>query len=467
MILKETIFRAYDIRGKAFVDFDEDGFMAIAQSFGQYIKNKHFLEKPKIFVSGDGRQSMPEMASAVISGLQGAGCDVVFGGTIPTPLNYFSLHAGEFNASIQISASHNPADENGLKLTDTKGAVCGEEIQEIKRMAQDLSHIKYAKSGTCLSDCKAVSFLDLYVEKFQSMLSLQHKYKIVLDAGNSVSGLFYPEILRKFNIEVSELYCDLDTSFPNHQPDPERPENLKDVVAKVLEEKADFGLAFDGDGDRLGICLASGEIITADKIIYLLAKDFLSRNPKAKIILDAMSSQTLVEKVSHLGGDVILSPTGHSHIEQNMHKHKSKLGGEQSGHFMFGEDFYGHDDACLAVLRFLQAVENNPNAIKNITEDWESLIELNEKFFAEDSEKFEILEKVKNKLLKLHPNASTIDGIRIDYGENQWAIVRCSNTSPKISVRLEAKNEENLKKISEELFEVLEGEGVKTKLRFY
>ena len=462
MILKDTIFRAYDIRGKAFIDFDEDGFMALAQAFGQYIKEKHKLDIPKIFVSGDGRQSMPELSSAVISGLQGAGCDVVFGGTIPTPLNYFSLHLGNFDASIQISASHNPADENGLKLTDTNGAVCGEEIQIIKKLAQNLTTMKYDKSGECLAQCKPKSFLDEYNKKLSSMLNLKHKYKIVLDAGNSVSGMFYPEILRNFNIKVSELYCDLDTNFPNHQPDPERPENLKDLVKKVLEEKADFGLAFDGDGDRLGICLPSGEIITADKIIYLLAQDFLSRNPNEKIILDAMSSQTLVEKIEHLGGQVILSPTGHSHIEQNMHKYSSKLGGEQSGHFMFGEDFYGHDDACLAVLRFLQAVENNPNAIKEITEDWENLIELNEKFFAEDSEKFEILKKVSEKLLKIHPNASTIDGIRIDYGQNQWAIVRCSNTSPKISVRMEAKNEENLKKISSEIFEVLESEGVKT-----
>jgi len=456
MILKQKIFRAYDIRGEAFVDFDEDGYLAIAHGFGEFIKEKFNIEAPKAFVSGDGRQSMPALFPAVLSGLKAAGCVVTWGGTLPTPINYFAFHEGDFDAAVQISASHNPAQDNGLKLSDRKGAVCGDEIQRIMELSFCHDCRTTNTPGMCENECERVDFFAPYKEKLDRITEGQSPKKIVLDAGNGVAGRFYPEMMKRFGHEVIELYCDLNTTFPNHQPDPERPENLVDAQQKVTETKADFGFVYDGDGDRMGVILADGTALSADKIFYVLAADFLLRNAGASIVVDAMISQTLIEKLKHLGADVIMAKTGHSHIEQAMHEHKSKLGGEQSGHFMFGENFYVHDDACLATLRFLAAVEHNPDLIEEVTTGWPQMLEFSEKLFAPDETKFETLEKVVQELKKEFPDAETMDGIRIDFGDDQWAIIRCSNTSPKIAVRIEARDEEKLEKFKQQLLKTLQ-----------
>ncbi len=454
MILSDKIFRAYDIRGKAYEDYDAEGFYCIAKAFGIYEQEKLKTKKIKVFVSGDGRQSMEDLFPAVVSGLQDVGCEVELGGIITTPMNYYAFHAGDFDASIQLSASHNPWYDNGLKLHDRSGSVCGNEIQKIKDIAktfgaEELS-IKDLELGEYVYEAR-------YLQKLESIIQIKEKNEIVLDAGNGVSGLWYPQILEAFGYEVVELYCDLDTRFPNHQPDPEEPENLEHCRAKVLEVGADFGVSFDGDGDRVGIILAEGTCLNADKINYVLAADFLSRNPGEKIIYDIMSSSVLVEKVKALGGNPIQCATGHSFIEESMKSEKALLGGEQSGHFMFGENFYGHDDAILAVLRFLSAVETNTSLITEVTTGWAELYEYAEKFIVPDEDKFKILEKVTSQLLEKYPEAKTVDGIRIDYGNLEWAIIRCSNTSPKISVRIEAQDEVGLEEKRKELVEILRG----------
>jgi phosphomannomutase / phosphoglucomutase len=454
MKLDPKIFRAYDIRGEAFVDFDEDGFLLIAQAFAQYITQKFppkdGKSRPRIFVSGDGRISMPELYPAILTGLTEGGADPTWGGTLPTPINYFAMHEGDFDASIQISASHNPADDNGLKLTDRDGAVCGAEIQKIYAMTQCLECHRSLAVGVCESACEKVDFAPSYREKIIGMFGQKSKpLRLVIDAGNGVSGMFYPLIYRQMGHEVIELFCDLDGSFPNHQPDPERPENLKAAQEKVLETKADMGLVFDGDGDRVGIILSDGTILNADKILYILTADFLSRHPGEKIIVDAMTSATLIEKIKTLGGHPILSQTGHSFIETVMHEHQARLGGEQSGHFMFGENFYGHDDACLAGLKFIQAISENPIWIKEITENWPNLVEFSEKISVPDSIKFEVLskaiEKIEAGLSGKNIKINTIDGLRLDWGDGEWAIIRASNTSPKIAIRIEARDKKKQK----------------------
>ena len=448
MILNPKIFRAYDIRGKAFVDFDEDGFASIAQAFGQYVSQKFKLERPKVFVSGDGRMSMGPLFPAVIAGLEAAGCTVTWGGSVPTPINFFAFHEGSFDASIQISASHNPPQDNGLKLMDRSGSVCGDEIQKIRQIAECADCLKTDDYGSCTENCEVAQFLSQYENKLKNITPDQDSLKVVIDSGNSIAGSYYPEILRTFGHQVDALYCNLDPTFPNHQPDPERPENLVDLQARVKEIEADLGFAYDGDGDRVGVILKDGTMLLADHIFYVLASDFLVRNPNEKLVVDAMSSQTLIEKLKEKGAEVIVSPTGHSYIEQNMHEHGARLGGEQSGHFMFGEDFYGHDDACLASLRFIQAIQNNPDLIAEVTTLWPDLLEFSEKITVDDERKFEILnnfiQKIIPELESQNLEYSTLDGIRINFGKNQWAIVRCSNTSPKIAIRIEALDESSL-----------------------
>ena len=459
MILKSKIFRAYDIRGEAFIDFDEDGFFVTAAAFGKYISDKFQIDKPKIFVSGDGRTSMDQLFPAIISGLESANCEVAWGGVITTPMNYFAFHEGGFDAAIQISASHNPPQDNGLKLTDKNGAVCGEEIQKIRALTECVECNLSKEIGECRNQCQPEEILRKYLEKLQKILPPQKPKKIVIDAGNGVSGMHYPQILKQFGHEIIELYCDLDGNFPNHQPDPERPENLKDLIQKVQEENADYGFAFDGDGDRVGIVLKDGTIISADKIIFILATDFLSRNPEEKIVLDIMCSPVLINKIQELEGQVVLSKTGHSYIEEAMHKTNARLGGEQSGHFMFGEDFYGHDDALLACLRFLSAMETKPSLLKEVTDKWPQLLEFSEKIDAPDEKKFEIVKNVETRLIMsltgTDVTANSIDGLRLDWSNFEWAIVRCSNTSPKIAVRIEAKNQESLKKKKEIILDAL------------
>ena len=446
MLLNPNIFRAYDIRGKAFIDFDEDGFFIVAAAFGKHLSRKWKKTNPKIFVSGDGRTSMGQLWPSLVAGLESVGCIVTWGGIIPTPINYFALHQGNFDGSIQITASHNPFDENGLKFTDKSGAVAGEEIQQIKALADCNECRKTKNFGVCREECQIKSYLEPYTQKLESILSPQKSKKIVVDAGNSVAGMFYPDLFRHFGHEIEELYCDLNTMFPNHQPDPEEPENLKDLIEEVQTKRADFGLAYDGDGDRVGVILSDGTPLLSDQLFYILAADFLSRNPGEKIVIDAMTSATLIEKLENLGGQMILSPTGHSHIENAMHEHKALLGGEQSGHYMFGENFYGHDDAALASLRFLSALENHPEYLTQATDEWPNLLEYSKKFEVPDDQKFQKLEQIIQDILAQNPKAkiNQSDGLRLDFGQGEWAIIRCSNTSPKISVRIEANTQESL-----------------------
>ncbi|MCF7905868.1 phosphomannomutase/phosphoglucomutase [Candidatus Gracilibacteria bacterium] len=449
MILDPKIFRAYDIRGVAFQDFDEDGFFIIAQSFCTFLTQKTCNAHPRIFVSGDGRLSMGELYPAVIAGLEAGGAEVTWGGILPTPVNYFALHEGNFDATLQITASHNPAEYNGLKLTDRNGAVCGEQIQEIRKISECTECHPTKSFGECAENCQLVSFGEQYEQKIFDITGSQKAKHIVVDAGNGVAGILYPEILEKLGHRVERLYCDLDPTFPHHQPDPERPENLHDLVQEVQSQQADFGLAFDGDGDRVGMVLSDGTVLNADKILFVLAADFLSRHPETPIVIDAMTSATLVEKIKSLGGDPVFSVTGHSYIETKMKEVGAKLGGEQSGHFMLGENFYGHDDALLAALRFLSAIEKSPQLLLEVSERWPKLLEYSEKISVPDEKKFEIIENVKTRLtasLQENKNIklSTLDGIRLDFGNGEWGIIRCSNTSPCIAVRIEAKDQKSL-----------------------
>ena len=456
MLLNKKIFRAYDIRGEAFKDFDEDGFFVTAAAFGRYIMQKHNIKNPRIFVAGDGRQSMPELWPAVVGGLESVGAEVVWGGTITSPMNYFYFNENEFDATIQITASHNPAKDNGMKFMDKGGSVCGDELQKIAKMSECTKCLIAKDMGICENGCAKVKFFAEYLEKLQKITPKQKRLTIVVDAGNGVAGMYYPQIIRKFGHNVIELYCDLDTTFPNHQADPERPENLQDMIAKVQEVGADFGFAFDGDGDRVGIVNSEGEIFSADKIMYILAADFLSRNPAESIVIDAMSSTALAEKISEIGGIPVFSKTGHSYIEEKMHEIPAKLGGEQSGHFMFGENFYGHDDAILAGLRFITAIQSFPELLMDVLIKWPTLLDFSEKFTVPDEDKFEILDKIRGILVEKYPDADTTDGVRVEFGNLEWGIIRCSNTSPKISIRIEAVDEKSLAEKKEILVGVLE-----------
>ncbi len=457
MILNPTIFRAYDIRGIAFQDFDEDGFFVIAKSFVEFLKQKYKTQNLKIFVSGDGRNSMDALFPAVLSGIKAGGADVVWGGVLPTPINFFALHEGQFDATLQITASHNPADYNGLKLTDKSGSVCGDEIQAIRKIAECAECALGSELGQAVANGEPVDFSAQYISKILEITSAQKPQKIVVDAGNAIPGIYYPEFLEKFGHKVERLFCDLDPNFPNHEPDPEILENLTDLIEKMKEDHFDFGFAFDGDGDRLGVVYKDGQVFSPDKILYVLAADFLSRNPGEKIVVDIMTSAILIDKIKKLGGKIILSPTGHSFIEENLKNHNAKFGGEQSGHFMFGENFYGHDDAFLAALRFLAAVQNFPNLLSAITKEWPKTVQFYDRIETDEETKFSAIEKFSESIKKKYPveKLNFIDGVRIDFSNGEWAIIRASNTAPIIRAMIEARDEVQLEKYKSEIMPVL------------
>ncbi len=434
-MLKQHIFRAYDIRGVYATDFDEAGFACLGEAVGKYIGMGKYL------VTGDGRTHTEPLVTHLIAGLLATGADVTFGGWCPTPVTLLNLHEGDFRASLQVTASHNGAEYNGLKISTKTGSVCDAELQEIYQIAQSCSdkHAPVDMQNVTQRDATAE-----YANAITQLCNGLSPISVVVDAGNGIAGAAYPNVLRALGLSVHELYCDIDGTFPNHQPDPEEAENMVDCLATVKAQKALFGFVYDGDGDRVGVVTAGGDMLTADHILYVLTADFLSRNAGASVVLDIMCSAALAEEIRKLGGEVIWSPTGHSHIERTMHARNALLGGEQSGHFMFAEDFYGHDDALLATYRFLRAVMQTPELLKKVTQDWPDLSEFKAKKEVPEAQKFSIVEAVQMKLAEQFPTAVVIDGVRIDWPDGSWGILRASNTTPKISIRVQAADEATL-----------------------
>ena len=455
MKLVENIFRAYDIRGIFSIDFDEDGFEILGKGVSQYFLKKFPGKILKIILTSDARISSSILLNSLNKGLQNDRIEIIYGGKVPTPLNLFAFYHDNFDISLQITASHNPKEYNGLKISDKIGSVCGEELQEISKICQKLSKEELSinqnfSQENLETDKYSSQIVTNYLQKLNT-INLE-KWDLILDTGNAIAGNFYPQIFKKLGAKVETIFQTIDGNFPNHQPDPEDPKNLKWLQDKI--KKGQIGVAYDGDGDRLGVVLDDGTILNADKILYILARDLLSRNPKAKIIVDAMTSQQLIQKLTQYGAEVIISKTGHSFIEIAMHKNEALLGGEQSGHFMFAENWYGNDDACLATIRFLQAIENNPKLLEEVTIGWKSLYEFNHKFTTTEDNKFIIFDKIAEQLNKLWGEGITLDGWRKNFENNDWVIARVSNTSPKISVRLECADKQDLQKKKKQLEDI-------------
>lgn len=266
---------------------------------------------------------------------------------------------------------------------------------------------------------------------------VKEKMKVVIDCGNGIAGAFYPKILRELGYEVTELYCELDGTFPNHEPDPIVEGNLKDLKQKVLELKANIGLAFDGDGDRVGIVTETGKFINADKLLMLLTKDVLTRHPKSKIVFTVSNSQVLFDLTKQWGGNPIMCKVGHSYVENAMHEHHAILGGEQSGHFFLPEDYYGYDDALITACRILAIANQNGKPVSELFSDFPPIYSEPEmRPYCADDLKFEVLEKIMNYFKDRYPS-NTLDGIRMDFGNGSWAGIRVSNTSPCLSVIME------------------------------
>jgi len=450
------IFRAYDIRGVYEQDFDEIGAELIGRAYGTYLHGLYPQGELQIFLGRDGRISGELLQQAFLRGILSTGVAVMELGAVPSPLLYFAICEGDFSGGVMITASHNPKQYNGFKLQKKAAhAIGGAEIQAIWQILERQDFLVASEPGKVSS----ADVTEKYFAKVQSLAkfhSQNKKPKIVIDAGNGIMGTFAPKFFQQIGCEVIELYCTVDGNFPNHDADPERAENLVELKKLVQTEQADFGLAFDGDGDRVGIVDDRGQHYSADLLLLVLARDLLSRKAGAAIVYDLKSTQVLAQEILKHGGKPLLCKTGHSFVEELMQESEALLGGEVSGHLFFAEDYYGFDDALVAAYKLLTIFWNSGKPIaQHFTDLPRTYITPELKVQISEAQKFPIMERIVRHFLALYPDALTIDGIRIDFDTGSWGIIRPSNTSPYLTMRFEAGSAEQLQEIQQIVFEHL------------
>lgn len=435
-----SIFRAYDIRGVVGETLDAHAARKIGQAIGTLM---HAQDLTDIVVGRDGRLSGPEMSAALIEGLRSAGRNVIDIGMVPTPVVYFATHHLRTDCGVAVTGSHNPADYNGFKIVVGGVTLAGETIVDLYRAIADRAlHIAPELGGLSVQDVD-----EDYVSRIASDLQLNRPLKVVVDAGNGVAGSIGPRVLEAIGAEVIELYCDIDGSFPNHHPDPSEAENLESLIEMVAGTGADLGIAFDGDGDRLGVITADGENIFADRLLMLFSIDVLERNPGAVIVYDVKSTAQLPMQILRAGGSPLMWKTGHSFIKAKMRETGAELAGEMSGHFFFGERWYGFDDGIYAAARLLEilaACEETPTEVLAALPRTVSTPEI--KVPAPDGDPHAFIERFLESARFDDATLSTIDGLRADWADG-WGLVRASNTTPILVLRFDANDEAALRRI--------------------
>ena len=394
-------------------------------------------------VGWDGRHSSDPLQQSLVRGLTEGGMDVLAIGMVPTPMLYYATFALDTGTGIMITGSHNPPEYNGLKMMIGGTTLTEDAIQALKTRLDnnDLS------SGE--GDVEQVDLDDSYIDRMLEDAALVQPLKVVVDCGNGVAGKIAPRLLRELGCEVIDLYCDVDGDFPNHHPDPADPDTLEDLRTVVEAEQAELGLAFDGDGDRLGVVTNSGAIIWPDKLLMLFAQDIVSRNPGSDIIYDVKCSRHLSRIIGDLGGRPIMWKTGHSHIKAKMKETGALLGGEFSGHICFAERWYGFDDALYSAVRLLEILSTVGGTTDEVFEQFPNTQTTPEiKINTNEDDKWGIMQRLSAGADFGEGTVTAIDGIRVDYTEG-WGLIRPSNTSPALTLRFEADNAEALERIQD------------------
>lgn len=434
------IFRAYDIRGRAHEQITVEACRLIGQAFGTELFERTGNDAPTVCVGRDARTHSPDFETAVIEGLLEAGCTVIRIGQTPSPVNYFAVCHEGFDAGIQVTASHNPAHDNGLKFcVKDAQAFAGHDLQKLRE------RIERGALRNAEGTLESLEASEHYAEHLRTLFEdAGQDLKIVVDGGNGVAGPLNCAILRAIGAEVVELYTEPDGTFPNHPADPSKYETLAELQSLVRVEHAQIGLAFDGDGDRLGIVDEAGKIRTADEILLLLAKDHLERFPGSPIVFTVSNSGILQSEITRYGGKPILSRVGHSFVEHAMEEHHAQVGGEQSGHFFCAEDYYGFDDALVAALRILLILQNSGKTLSELCRDFPPVFQSPERRpYVADEHKASVIERAKVHFGKTYP-VNDLDGARIELPDGSWIGIRQSNTSPAISICIEARSEKQL-----------------------
>ena len=442
VMIDPGIFRAYDIRGVVGETLDA----AVAKQIGRAIGTLAMrCQQGTLAVGRDGRESGPALSAALIEGLRMSGCDVIDVGMVPTPVLYFATHFLKTGSGVMVTGSHNPRAYNGFKVMLAGNTLSGDEIQMIYQQidAADFSH---GAGGL-----RRVDVSKQYIQQLLENVSIAaHRIgKIVVDAGNGVVGPLVSPLFSAFGCEVVELYCDVDGRFPNHPADPSQPAHLQDLIDKVKEEKADIGLAFDGDGDRIGVVDGNGHIIWPDRQLMLLAKDVLTRHPGATILFDVKCSRYLSEVIEAHGGRPLMCRTGHSFIKKKMQQMQAPLAGEMSGHIFFKERWYGFDDALYVAARILEQVANTDSSASALFATIPEGVSTPEMRIALAEDKHAAFMAALGQALSFDDvRVIDIDGFRVEFAEG-WGLIRASNTTKNIIVRFEAESAAALARIQD------------------
>jgi phosphomannomutase/phosphoglucomutase len=446
MTLPPEIFKAYDIRGVVGKTLTTEIVRAIGQTLGTLALE---AGRDALVVGRDGRLSGPELAAAVADGIRAAGANVIDVGMVTTPMSYFAANHLDTQSSVMVTGSHNPPDYNGLKIVIDGVTLSGDDIQDIR------ARIESGKLATGAGAYRTADVAPAYYDRVAADVRLVRPLKIAVDSGNGVAGAYAPTLYRRLGCEVTEMYCDVDGRFPNHHPDPSKPDNLRDLIALLAKGQHDLGFAFDGDGDRLGVVTRDGHNIFADRQLMLFAADVLARDPGATVIYDVKSTRNLKPWIERHGGIPLLWKTGHSLIKSKMKETGAELAGEMSGHTFFGERWYGFDDGLYAGARLLEILSrhDDPAALLEGLPDAVSTPELSLPL-AEGEQHALIATLQKTAKFPGADDVIRIDGLRVEYPDG-FGLARASNTTPMIVLRFEAEDREALSRIQNEFRRVL------------
>ncbi|TYP56669.1 phosphomannomutase/phosphoglucomutase [Thermosediminibacter litoriperuensis] len=443
--LNSNIFRQYDIRGVVGEELDDEVAQTLGRAFGTFALRNG---EKKVVVGSDNRSSSPSLKQALIEGLMSTGCDVVDLGTVVTPIFYFSrIHYG-INPGIMVTASHNPPQYNGFKIAFGHATLYGDDIQKIRTMME---------KGDFESGKGSLSHIDPsedYISTICDKIKLSKSLRVGIDCGNGTASLFAEKLFKRLGVETYPLYCESDPSFPNHFPDPVKPENLKDLRELVLRQNLDLGIGFDGDGDRIGVVDDIGNVIYGDMLMILFWREILPEHPGATAIVEVKCSQALVEEIEKLGGKPMFYKTGHSLIKAKMKEIGAVFTGEMSGHMFFADEYYGFDDALYAAARLLRILSRTGRKLSELLSDVPKYYSTPEiRVACPDDEKFAKVESIKKYFRERYPMID-VDGARVLFPDG-WGLVRASNTGPELIVRCEAKTPEGLESIKEEMQKAL------------
>ena len=445
-MLKPTIFREYDIRGIAETELLSADVTDLGRGLGTFLQR---ASGRRITLGRDCRLSSPRLHGALLEGLLSTGCDVTDIGVVPTPLTYFSAVHLKADGAIMITGSHNPSEFNGFKTVCGSGTLHGDTIQAVYQLIQKRDFA--VGNGTHHGTDVMPDYLDTVAQQF----NLDRRIKVVLDAGNGTAGPVVHQLMKRLNVDVTELFFDMDGHFPNHHPDPTVPSNLKHLRDAVLEQKADLGIAFDGDSDRIGAVDENGEVIYGDMLLLIYGREILTRKPGATFIGEVKCSQLLYDELKRLGGNPIMYKTGHSLIKAKMKEEHAELAGEMSGHMFFGDRYFGYDDAIYAACRLIEIVAKSGKALSHQMAGFPKLVSTPEiRVDCPDETKFKVVARVSEALKKKYKTID-VDGVRVLFAEG-WGLLRASNTQPVLVMRFEAPNEKLLAGYQAEVEGVLE-----------